>query len=155
GNGLAILPTNNVKWLADEPGLRFGQHASIFSDKNLEFTADVDDPGSCSLEVWIEPTSPNYTTTVLAFSTKRNPLQFQLRQLENSLEVSSQVRDHAGKRQTESMLVERVFPFRKRERLLIAVSSGASGTAVYVNGKLRRSEAAFWMSRTDLSGRMV
>ena len=117
--GPIIFPSNNVEWLKDEPGLRFGQYASIFSDKKAEFTAEVDDPEGSSLEVWIEPTSPNYVTTVLGFSTERNPLQFLLRQLENSLEVSRQVRDGSGRLHIESILVDRVFPYRKRERLLI------------------------------------
>lgn len=155
GEGPAIFPKNNVAWLTDGPGLRFAQYGSIFSDKELESTAGLDNSGGCALEAWIEPTSPNYVTTVLAFSTERDPLQFRLVQLENSLEVSRQVRDSAGRIQNGSIVVDHVFPFRKIERLLIAVSSGANGTTVYVNGKPRRSTTTFLMRPGDLTGRMI
>ena len=155
GKGPTMFPQNNVGWLSDEPGLRFRQYASIFSDKALEFSAGTDNAGGSTLEVWIEPTSPNYVTTVLAFSTERDPLQFSLLQLENSLEVRRQVRDNAGRIDRESILVEHVFPFRKIVRLLITVSSGPNRTAVYVNGGLRLSTTTFLMRPGDLTGRMV
>lgn len=154
GKGPTIFPQNNVGWLNDGPGLRFGQHASIFSDKKRDFTPGANNHGGCALEVWIEPTSPNYVTTVLAFSTERDPLQFRLLQLENSLEVRRQARDSAGRMHIESIVVEHVFPFRKVVRLLITVSSGPDGTTVYVNGRLRRSSKAFLMQPGDLTGRM-
>ena len=91
------LPQKQCRMVEWRAGIAIRTIASIFSDKKLRFTWSRDNTEGCTLEVWIEPTSPNYVTTILAFSTERDPLQFRLVQLENSLEVSRQVADNAGR----------------------------------------------------------
>lgn len=91
------LPQEQCRMVEWRAGIAIRTIASIFSDKKLRFTWSRDNTEGCTLEVWIEPTSPNYVTTILAFSTERDPLQFRLVQLENSLEVRRQVADNAGR----------------------------------------------------------
>lgn len=150
---LALFPPNEVTWLKNGPGLRFGEHGSVFSEVPLR----VDSQGgeACALELWIRPTLPNYVTTVLAFTTKQNPLQFLVRQLENSLELSRVVRDEKGAVRKERMVVTRVFPFRKYPWILITISADADGTVVYVDGKRRNNNKNFKMNASDLAGRIV
>lgn len=151
GHRLTLLPPNEVQWLKDEAGLHFGQHGSIFSA--ADFTTKATDAVNCTFEVWLEPAATADFATALGFSKRENPLQFRVRQVEDSLSVSRNWLDEQRQPQTETIWVDHAFHYK--QRVLIAVSSGSEGTAVYLNGKLRQNYPQFKLKATDFTGRFV
>lgn len=147
---LVVLPPNEVNWRADGKGLHFGDYGSIFSDG--DFAAGASD-GGCTFEVWLEPEVTEDLTTTLAFSRRENPLQFRLRQLGDSLSVSRNEIAADGKPVNTRLWVEHVF--KGHEKLLITLASGADGTSVYLNGKLRQRFEYFRLKPQDFTGRFV
>ena len=151
GGEFVLFPANEVEWLKDGAGLQFGDYGSIFS--KTDFVVASKESAGCTFEVWLEPAVTEDFTTTLAFSTEENPLQFRLRQLEDSLAVSHDTLDEQHRIHTDKIWVEHVF--QAHQRLLITLSSGRNGTAVYLNGKLRRNYPTFHLKATDFTGRLV
>ncbi len=151
GRRLAIFPPNEVEWLKDGPGLHFGDYGSIFS--KTEFAASPNGADGCTFEVWLAPAVTEDYTTTLAFSTRENPLQFRLRQLEDSLSVSHDMLDEKHHVHTDKIWVDHVF--HEHQQLLITLASGANGTNIYLNGKLRASHPGFKLKATDFTGMFV
>jgi len=148
---LIVIPPNEVEWIENSRGLHFGDFGSIFSLAN--FAAGSNSSDGCTFEVWLEPAVTEDFTTTLAFSTEHNPLQFRLRQLEDSLAVSHDTLDEKGRIHTDKIWVEHVF--HEHTPLQITLSSGPNGTGVYLNGKLRRNYDGFHLRSSDFTGRFV
>src|SRR4026207_919058 len=71
--------TNEVSWIETRYGIRLGEHGLILSAAGLVSRASGN--GSyCSLELLLTPQRTRDSSTILAFSTPENPLQFRLTQ---------------------------------------------------------------------------
>jgi hypothetical protein len=142
---------NQVRWLDHENGLYFGDYASILSSAPLRVDGPPDGP--CSVELWLQPGVIDDSNTMLAFQTPETPLQFRIQQNSDALMLTRQV---AGPdRQAGKKLIYITGAFQQDTLLLITVTSGAQGTAVYLNGALTRSSADFGLTRHDLNGGIV
>ena len=143
-------PRNNVQWLSSGDGLLFGKHGSIVSARPLE--ANRSQPsGSCSVEIWLEPSEVDSKGMVLAFYwPESGVISFVLRQYQNGLVLEREIRHHAP---ASGIYVGNVFQGEKP--VLLTISSGEAGTAVYVDGKLVREAADFKLTSHDLSGELV
>jgi len=148
---LGIFPPNNVAWLKDGAGLRFGKYGSIFS--KTDFTATANQTEGCTIEVWLEPAVTEDFTTTLAFSTETNRLQFRLRQQEDALYVSHDTPGEKQRLRRQRIWIDHVF--QQGERVLVALTSGPNGTAVYLNGKLRQRYENFRLRSDEFTGRMI
>jgi hypothetical protein len=142
---------NQVRWLDGQNGLYFGAHASILSSIPLHVDGPPDGP--CSVELWLQPGFVDHSNTMLAFQTPETPLQFRMQQNNGALMLTRQVA--GADRQSSKKLIYINDVFRQDAPLLITVTSGAQGTAVYLNGVLTRSSADFGLIRHDLNGGIV
>jgi VanZ family protein len=127
-------PRNAVTWLGNENGVRFGRHGTIWSAGEF-VVADAQGEASCSLEIWLQPDSASASSTVLAFYTPQDPLQFLLQQYHGLLILSRQIRE--GQNGTQIIGTDGVF--RRIEPVFITITSGAEKSAMYVDGNLARS----------------
>jgi VanZ family protein len=125
-------PRNAVTWLRNENGIRFGRHGTIWSSGEF-VAADAQGEASCSLEIWLQPESTSASSTLLAFYTPRDPLQFLLQQYHGLLILSRQIREG----QNEIIGTDGVF--RRIEPVFITITSGAEKSSMYVDGNLARS----------------
>ncbi len=142
---------NQVRWLDRHNGLYFGEYASILSSAPLR----VDGPpeGPCSVELWLQPAVIDDSSTILAFQTPETPLQFSIRQNMDALMLTRQVIGPDSRATKKLIYMNEVF--RQNVPVLITVTAGAQGTAVYLDGVLTRSEANFGLTRQDLNGGIV
>jgi hypothetical protein len=145
-----LVPPNQVKWLENGPGLQFGDYGSLFSRE--EFVSE-DGKESCSIELWAEPSAQRGNTTVLAFSKSNNPIQFRLRQAGDELVISRRGADEKESGLRERSWVERGL--RKKQQLLVTLSSNESGTVLYLNGALAKKFVNFRIMAKDLEGTRV
>jgi hypothetical protein len=134
-------------WLHDEPALSLDGYNVLFS------SGTVTSSGSgCSVELLLTPKMTVDFSTVLSFYTPANPLQFSLRQRDDSLVLSSDVK--LEKRQVKSA-VESTHVFQKGQQLFVAATVDAEKTAIYINGQLTKDSAPFPFAGQICSGKLL
>jgi len=143
-------PKNQVHWLDNENGLRFGDYGTILSSGMFE-SASSDGP-SCSLEIWLEPALPWNAGTLLAFYSPFPPRQFSLQQSHYDLALQRDFEDlhHHGQRVVR--FADEVF---QKKRLFVTVTSDGRDTAVYIDGYLVTNLLGFGLSMKDLTGKLI
>lgn len=145
-------PPNRVAWLSDQNGLRFNGAGIILSTKDFEF-ADSQATAGVSLELWLEGSQENYSNALLAFSSPANPEQFRLRQSHDFLLILQEPRRRARHMGMTWLWVPHAFQFHKRR--FIAISSGATGTTVYLDGIPAEKSSTFKIDPKGFSGQLV
>ena len=142
-------PRNAVTWIEKKNGLRFKGYATIWSSGAFQTLAAQDEP-SCSLEIWLQPGSTSASTTILAFSTLENPLQFVVHQYREILIPKRQVQDKQAR--TQTIGIDGVF--RQIKPVFVSITSGAQKTSMYVNGTLAKSFPEVRLGK-DCTGQLV
>ena len=145
-------PANHVTWLSDQNGLRFNGGGIVLSTKGFEF-ADSQAMAGVSLELWIEGSQENYSNALLAFSSPANPEQFRLRQSHDFLLILQEPRRRARHMGMTWLWVPHAFQPQKRR--FIAISSGASGTTVYLDGIPAENSSTFKIEAKGFSGQLI
>ena len=147
------FPKNQVSWLTDKNGLRFGDKAMIFTSGTFEVTGSNKQP-FCSLEIWLQPalTDVRESVTILAFHTPDNPLQFGLKQYRDGLAVRN-YRDEQRRLPTSRIGFEHAF--RQAEPILLTITLGPNGNAAFLNGVLVKAFSQHSLSCKDFSGQLV
>lgn len=145
-----LHPENRVTWLGNEHGLRFSGAGIVLSSKKLELP-DSGTPAGISLEIWLKPSQDKYSTALLAVSSGANPDQFRLRQAGDALLVLEE--PFASSRHSATMSVSHAF--QAHQQRFIAISAGAQGTTVYVNGAPTKKSSTFRVTDKDFSGQLI
>jgi VanZ like protein/concanavalin A-like lectin/glucanase superfamily protein len=148
------VPRNEVSWLTDQNGLRFGDYATILSVGTFE-VAELNQDSFCSFEIWLQPAFGyvSHSVTILAFYTPGNPLQFTLAQYLDHFFVRRDYRDKRGRLSTAEIDIEHAF--RQVEPVLFTITSGPRGTSAYMNGVFVEDSRRFGLSCKDFSGQLV
>jgi VanZ family protein len=142
-------PKNEVAWLGNENGLRFGGYGTIWSSGTFQMAGSQDE-ASCSLEIWLQPGLTSDSNTFLAFSTPENPLQFSLHQNLSNLILE---RENRGDRHRARVIsIDGIF--NQTKSIFITITSGTHETAMYVDGALARAFPGFWLGK-DFTGQLV
>jgi hypothetical protein len=145
------FPRNGVSWVRATSGLRFNNSALVLGQAPLALSHSR--TPSYSLELLIAPASAKSLHTILAFYEPGRPRQFMIRQWNNSLLVTHDATVQSDASKTVKVDVEDVF--RPGRLVLVTVSSGDAGTAVYLDGRLGRSFPNFKISGSELAGEIV
>ena len=145
-------PANHVTWLSDQNGLRFNGGGIVLNTNGFEF-ADSHSMAGVSLELWLEPSQENYSNALLAFSSPANPEQFRLRQSHDFLLILQEPRARARHMGMTWLWVPHAFQAHKRR--FIAISSGASGTTVYLDGVPAENSSTFKIDPKGFSGHLI
>ena len=140
-------PRNDASWLRNENGLRFSGYGTLLSTEKFQM-ADSEDQASSSLEIWIQPGLTYDASTLLAFSTSKNPLQFSLHQYRSGLIL---IREVQGVKSVIG-IIDNVFDQTKP--IFITITSGPANTAIYFDGSLARAFPGFRLGK-DFSGQLV
>ena len=136
------VPKNDVTWLADTNGLRFGKFGTVFSSGEL-LPAATHNQLSGAIEVWLEPGRIWEFGTFLAFYKGDDPLRLSLQQWQTGLLL----------RATQDLHVDNVFP--RTGPAFLTITTGGQGTIVYVDGAAVNRAPALQLSANALSGRLV
>jgi hypothetical protein len=144
-------PKNDVSWLNRENGLLLGKYGSLVSAGTFETNRSQTD-SSCSIEVWLEPDRVNASGTILAFYWMASRIApFSLRQSLGDLVLQRNSQGPPTKK--ARIYVNDVFS--RVRPVFITISSGATGTTVYLNGILVKGAPTFRFSGQDLTGQLV
>jgi hypothetical protein len=145
-------PKNDVTWLENRNGLRFGRFSTMISSSAFQ-KAGAKSETSRSVEVWLQPRRIWDSCTFLAFYTPGNPHQFSLRQFNGGLELRAETRNDPYAAKTAILYVKNTF--LKPGPVFLTITSGIHGTTAYADGVLARAAPQVWLSTKDLTGRLV
>lgn len=145
-------PANYVTWLGDQNGLRLNGGGIVLSSRGFEFP-DSQSPPGVSLELWLEGSQKNYSNALLAFSSPADPDQFRLRQSHDFLLILQEPRAHFRHMGMTWLWVPHAFQSHKQR--FIAISSGASGTTVYLDGVPAENSSTFKIDAKRFSGQLI
>lgn len=143
-------PKNQVQWLDDRNGLRFGDYATIVSSGSLKLTPEKPD---CSLEIWLQPGLTIDSNTILDVYSRRMPFQFRLRQSGDDLALLRHYSNDNDRKNGSKLYVDHVFA--KDRSTLITITGSAQKTSVYIDGQLAKSSRNFGFASHDLQGRLI
>lgn len=136
-----------MSWLRNENGLRFSGYGTLLSTQKFQI-ADSEVQASSTLEMWIQPGLTNDASTLLAFSTAKNPLQFSLHQYRSGLILA---REAQG---VKSVIGIMNNVFDRTKPIFITITSGSAKTSMYFDGRLARAFPGFRLGK-DFSGQLV
>ena len=144
-------PRNDVTWITSSDGLSLGHHGTFLSSSRFDLR-DSKSQAPCSLEIWLQPYDIEKEGSVLAFYSPDSLQAFSLREEEADLVLELKSRN-AQHRAINSGSVENLF--RRQSAAFVTVSSGSSGTEVYLDGLLIKTLPWFKITSADLTGRLV
>src|SRR5690242_4261130 len=129
-------PKNEVTWLDNRSGLRFGRFGTVIS--STAFTGSVaGDDTSASIEIWLQPSNIWNSHTVLSIYRPGTPYQFSVRQSETDLELDAEIRNDPHPAKAIRLYVPNTF--RKSARPFLTITTGTRGASFYANGVLTRT----------------
>jgi hypothetical protein len=147
-------PHNDVSWLPDANGVRFGGTGIILSDGPLQPAAGwAPLDGECAIEVYLLPFTDDDAGNFLTFSSDDNLDAVFLRQWRESLLIYKSFPAKGRGPKLVDFEIDKVL--RVKQLVLVTISSGQQGTAVFINGKLVKSTPHFAIHLTDLYRNIV
>ncbi|MGD0667505.1 MAG: VanZ family protein [Bryobacteraceae bacterium] len=151
-------PQNDVTWLGARNGLHFGGYGTVIG--STAFAMADSQPGELpgSLEIWLQPRRIWDSGTFLAFSAAEDLFRFSLRQSQTDLRLQAAIPNGRSRTKAINLYVEDAFreaSYRNAAPKFITVTSGAKGTAVYIDGILAKTAPWFRLSPNQFSGRIV
>jgi VanZ family protein len=147
-----FFPPNRVRWLPEGNGIRFGGDGVVVSKTPLR-AEGAEPKNSCSLELLLRPASIAGSSTILSFYAPNNPKQFLVRQWTDGLLVTHDFVDAQDTAKRAKFDVDHAF--QEGKLLLLTMTSGPKGTAVYLNGSRAQVFSSFTISQSELSGQIV
>ena len=144
-------PRNDVSWLDLKNGILFGKHGSIVSAGPFKAHASQGD-NSCSLEIWLKPSRIDPGGMILAFYWPESRVAtLALRQYQTGLVVERDF-EHRFNEKAE-VYVGDVLTIQ--QPVLVTITSGNAGTAVYADGTVVKRVQDYAISNRDLTGQLV
>jgi VanZ family protein len=143
-------PRNDVAWLGDRNGIRFGGHGVIFASGSQP-PAESAATGPCALEIWLQPKRTSHAGTIIAFYSPTAPTEFSLFQEGSSLGF----RLHNQKNLNGPHFYDRLGGiFGSGEPVFLTITSNSKTTAVYVDGVLAKTMPDFALVLRNLQGEL-
>ena len=147
-------PANGVSWLPGANGVRFQHSGVIYSDGPLKAAATQPVGDACAIEIYFRPVTPRDDAgNFLTFSSDDNPAAVFLRQWQNTLLIDRERPINGSGPRFIELEVDEVL--RADHPVLITVSSGPQGTAVYIDGKLAGGAGHYQIPRSELYRQIV
>jgi len=143
-------PENDVTWIVNRNGLRFGRFSTAISSGAFRLTS-MENETSGSVEVWLQPRRMWDTCTFLAYHAPGNPSRLSLSQFNGGLELHAGNDPRAAK--TTTLYVKDIFV--RSGPVFLTIAWGAHGTAVYTDGLLVRTASQVRLSTKEITGQLV
>jgi hypothetical protein len=142
---------NGVTWLQGIRGLKFESPGLVVSKEYLK-PAETQATESYSVELLVRPAN-RQSSTILAFYNDARPTQLLIGQDGERLLVTHDTGIQSDRTKTIEFHADHVF--RPGRLVLVTISSGPSGTVVYLDGKTAGYFPLFKFSRSEMSGQIV
>src|ERR1700692_1646045 len=147
-------PKNDVAWLANENGIRIGNHGCLMSSERFRAQDSADD-GSGSLELWIKPDrAAKGRRTILAFEGPGDDAtSFSIQQDGSALILQRKNADEHGTLHTAESAS--MGSLAGESRIGLTITLGPHDTNVYRNGVLVATSHISGKPKPSFGGRLV
>ncbi len=146
-------PANEVSWMGDHDGLRFGKYGTVMGSGFFQISSPLD-TSETSLEIRLQPKRIWDSGTFLVFHKPGNLFQFSLRQSQTDRLVRTVAQPDQDHARTAELYVGDVFHPKPRP-VFITITSGAKGAWIYIDGVLSAASPEFPLSAGGFTGRLV
>ena len=147
-----FFPANRISWLPATNGIRFGGPGLVVSKAPLR-AEGAGLRNACSLELLLRPASIEGSFTILGFYAPNNPSQFLVRQWTDGLLVTHDTLNVQNKMKRTKFDVDHAF--QQDKLVLLTITSGPSGTVVYLDASQAQVFSRFKISQRELLGQIV
>ena len=144
-------PKNEVSWLENRNGLKFGLHATVMSSLPLE-VADSDGDG-WSVELWMQASKTDSQRHILSVYSPGNTNTLSLRQYNDGVVLSTQDKREEDVPTDKSIYAGSVF--RPETPVFLSITANGRATSLFVDGRLRKSSELLRLSRRAISGQVI
>ena len=150
-----FFPRNKVEWLQDQNGVHFyGQGMIVSSDIRRKQQASIFHNRSITLALWLRPLlETSNAPNILTLYDGKTPDIFAVRQWRTHLVIWSRTDDPAArKRGNPYQEIGLHNALLKDQDAFITITSGAEGSAIYLNGQLARTYPRRRLLAANMSG---
>lgn len=144
-------PRNRVTWIKNADGLFFGRTGTVLS-LGSSYAPNSDDFARRSVEAWVLP-EPWHGFSFLSFYNPGQSLTLSLRESDTDFELTGYVVKPDRTWEQAQLYVDEAF--RGRALVFVAVTSGADGVSMYVNGIMAKHAPAMRIARGAFEGRII
>jgi VanZ family protein len=146
-------PANQVTWLPDSDGLRFGREGVVVSKTPLEPPQEIPTGQSCSIELLLRPANFERSDIILSFYPPQNSTHLLILQWRDLLMVTHDSKDAQG--QIRQTVIGASHAFQIGKLVFVTITSGANGTVLYLNATPAQSSSRFTISLNELAGQLI
>ncbi len=146
-------PANQVTWLADSDGLRFGREGVVVSKTPLDPPQETPGGQSCSIELLLRPANFERSDVILSFYLPRVSTHLLILQWRDLLMVTHDSKDAQG--QIRQTLIGARHALQIGKLVLVTITSGPNGTVLYLNATPAQSSNRFTISPDELAGQLI
>jgi hypothetical protein len=137
-----FFPANKVTWLEERDGVRFyGQSMIISAYSSQKQQSSTFASKSISLELWLRPAlETGNAPSILTIYDGKSPDLLAIKQWRSHLIIWSRAEDPASRKRGKPYSeVGFLKALPKDQDIFITITSGAEGTAFYLNGQLTKT----------------
>ncbi len=146
-------PKNEVTWLPDANGIRFGYAGIAFTETSLQPAPSKLAPDGCAIELWLRSSAADPSGNMLTFSAADNPEGIVLRQWRDSLLLYRATQP--GPLEVKSIEFDVDGMLQTGRPVQVTISSGPDGTIFYADGKKVAASRTFKIFPADLHRQVV
>ena len=136
-----FFPANKVTWLEERDGVRFYGQSMIISPDGQKQQSSTFASKSISLELWLRPAlETGNAPSILTIYDGKSPDLLAIKQWRSHLIIWSRAEDPAARKRGKPYSeVGFLKALPKDQDIFITITSGAEGTAFYLNGQLTKT----------------
>src|SRR5581483_4035176 len=146
------FPRNRVTWLKGANGIKFEKAGIAMSEEALSLPQTTGQ-SAYSLEIFVRPASNKFSRTILGFFNPKSGRKLLVKEWADGLFATHDASLLSDNSKTFNFYVRHVF--HSGTLALVEISSGRTGTVVYVNGARAEYFPKFQITSSDLSANVV
>jgi VanZ family protein len=146
-------PANQVTWLPDSDGLRFGRDGVVVSKTPLDLPQEMPAGQSCSIELLLRPANFERSDIILSFYLPQNSTHLLILQWQDLLMVTHDSNDAQG--QLRHTVIGARHAFQIGKLVLVTITSGPNGSILYLNATPAQTSNRFTISLNELAGQFI
>ena len=147
-------PRNEVAWLGNHDGLRFGRYSTVFSSSTFKSTSP--NGAGDSLDIWLQPGFIWDSNSSWRFTARKIQVNSLCNQSRTDLLLQTVGQDDQYPPKTAKFYIAQIAQvFRKSRPVFITITSGERGSVVYLDGVPVKKTPQCRLSTKAFTGRLI
>jgi len=151
-----FIPENQVQWLKDTNGISFYGNGMMYTPNHLNQGNSPYQDDSITIEIWLQPRVKynHFMADILSLYDDRKSEIFLIGQWEDSIILRHYLKKPDNNKQYKEVGLDNILI--KDKTVFITITSGDSGTTIYVDGKTAKLSPQFKLiTDNSISGNLI